>query len=456
MSTLDLRYNVDVIVNISKLSVFRNLFDLMCIVGQSHIIPLSERVRTYYTSAEMLADGWTTSDPEYKAALLAFSQPSYPNRVMVGRWDDEAGAVSTVTIHTAGAGYALNDVITIVQVGGSGATAKVTAVDETGGVVAVTMLTRGADYTVATELATTVAPAGGTGCKVNITAIGETAAQAAATIRAIDSEWYVLVMTGIHNDAADILSVATWAESATPSTAYAYTTNLIDVTTSVTTDIFSQIKALGYKRSIGMYCSNSATPDAVAGIMGYAMGQMRGALRNSAFTLNFKSITGATVETLSTTQFNNIVGKNGNVYINRGEFYNWFQNGTMADGSFFDERVYLDKLANDIQLNVADLFNQVPKVPQTEAGVTQIIGAIVPACDQAVRAGFIAPGRWLGQTILNLEYGDTLVNGYLIQAEPIAEQSKADRDARKSPPIYVAVKLAGAIHSVVIRVDVDR
>lgn len=318
--------------------------------------------------------------------------------------------------------------------------------------------TSGATFGSATRigLATTVNTGSGTGCVVEVQEIGETAAQAAEAVRQADSEWYTLIVTGLEDEAATILSLATWVESATPLSTYAFTTNLIDVPTSVTTDIFSQIKALSYTRTLGFYSTYAAQPDGVAGIIGYAMGQMRGSLRNSAFTLNFKSITGITVEALTATQFNNVVGKGGNVYINRGEFYNWFQNGTMMDGSFFDERIYLDKLANDITLNVSDLFNQVPKVPQTEGGVTQIIGAINPALDAALRTGFVAPGRWLGQNIMNLEYGDSLPNGYLVQAEAIADQAKADRDARKAPPIYVAVKLAGAIHSVVIRVDVDR
>lgn len=51
---------------------------------------------------------------------------------------------------------------------------------------------------------------------------------------------------------------------------------------------------------------------------------------------------------------------------------------------------------------------------------------------------------------------DTLPGGYLIQSEPIDSQSQADRDARKAPPIYVSLKLAGAIHHVTISVDVNR
>ena len=46
--------------------------------------------------------------------------------------------------------------------------------------------------------------------------------------------------------------------------------------------------------------------------------------------------------------------------------------------------------------------------------------------------------------------------GYLIQSEAMAEQSQTERDARNAPPIYVSLKLAGAIHHVTIQVDVNR
>ena len=42
------------------------------------------------------------------------------------------------------------------------------------------------------------------------------------------------------------------------------------------------------------------------------------------------------------------------------------------------------------------------------------------------------------------------------RSEAIDDQSQADRDARKSPPIYICVKLAGSIEFVTIEVYVNR
>ena len=281
----------------------------------------------------------------------------------------------------------------------------------------------------------------------------ETALEAVTACRDADNEWYTFTVCGATT--ADVKAIATYIESATPSSAYFFTTADFDIPAGTAGNIFEFLKEKLYRRTLGQYCSHSDTPDAVAAILGYAMGANNGTA-NSAYTLAYKREIGVTVENLTNTQVEKIKGNNGNIYINRGTYYNVFEQGWMADGTSFDELINLDKLANDIQLAVMDVLYSNPKVPQTDSGVTTIINAINKACDQSVKIGFIAPGVWNGPAVLNLQNGQTLPKGYLVQAEPIASQDQADRDARKSPPIYVATKLAGAIEFVTIRVDVNR
>ena len=128
----------------------------------------------------------------------------------------------------------------------------------------------------------------------------------------------------------------------------------------------------------------------------------------------------------------------------------------MSDGTSFDEILNLDMLCNTIQLNVMDLLYQSKKIPQTEAGVASIVNVINVGCNEFVNTGFIAPGKWNGNKCLNLKNGDYLTAGYLVQSEAVDDQSQADRDARKAPPIYVCCKLAGAIEFVTIQVNVNR
>lgn len=279
----------------------------------------------------------------------------------------------------------------------------------------------------------------------------ETFVEAVQACREAESSWYVVVCADAAK--ADHLLLAAWAESATPSSVYAYTTSDADCITSASTDIGTVLKALSYKRTIGQYSTDD--PLAVVAIMGYAMGANTG-LANSAYTLKFKGEVGIAVEDLTQTQVGYLEGKNLNCYLNYGNYYNIFKEGVMANGYFFDEIINLDMLRNDIQLNLMDLLYQNPKIPQTDAGQSQLIMGCNRACELAVDRGFLAPGLWTGVTVLNLVYGDTLSRGYLCQSEAYSEQSTADREARKAMPIYIAIKEAGAVHSIVVGVYINR
>ncbi|MHB9057146.1 MAG: DUF3383 family protein, partial [Paludibacteraceae bacterium] len=207
-----------------------------------------------------------------------------------------------------------------------------------------------------------------------------------------------------------------------------------------------------YMRALGQY---STTVDAAAAIMGYAMGANTG-LANSAYTLAYKREVGVAAEALTLTQMTMIKSQNGNAYINRGNTYNVFEQGVMANGMHFDDLLGLDMLVNDIQLSVLDLLIGSTKVPHTESGVALLVSAIDKPCVSARNKGFVAPGVWNAAPVLSLNTGDMLQQGYLILSESVAGQSQADRDARIAPPIYVPIKLAGAVEHVSIGIYVNR
>ena len=70
--------------------------------------------------------------------------------------------------------------------------------------------------------------------------------------------------------------------------------------------------------------------------------------------------------------------------------------------------------------------------------------------------GLVAPGVWNGSAIGSLQTGDTLSTGYYVYIQPMDEQAQSDREARKAPPIQIAVKLRGAIHFVDVAITVNR
>lgn len=289
---------------------------------------------------------------------------------------------------------------------------------------------------------------------------GETLVEALQACREASTEWYIAICLGA--EYADHVACAAYIETATPSSVYAYTTSDADCLTGTASppDIFTYLKSLGYSRSIGQYATTQTAvyPNniyAIVAIMGYACGQNSG-LANSAFTLKFKQETGIAVEPLTSTQINIIEGNYGNLYLEYADYYTIFEQGKMADGTFFDERINLDMFVNNLQLTIMDLLYQNPKIPQTDAGVTQLIQACNEACDEAVRVGFLGPGTWTGANVLNLKTDDPLPAGYLVQAEALSTQTQADREARKSVPLYIAIKEAGAVHSVLIGCYVNR
>lgn len=282
-------------------------------------------------------------------------------------------------------------------------------------------------------------------------ASGETGVAAVQACRLANTDWYICYLIGASN--TDHLEIAAYIEALTNNySQYFLDTNSTAVRDNSPGNLFATLHGLNYTRTVGIY---STTTYAGAALMGYPMGATSD-FANSAYTLFGKQLPGVTPSSLTTTQVNNIEGNKGNVYINRANFYNFVEKGSNFDGGWFDEIIYLDKLANQIQLNVADLLYTVPKVPQTEDGMAQIRTVVSAACQNLANIGFIAPGRWGGPSILTLNTGDYLPNGYLVMSDSITSQSQSDRDARIAPNIYVAVKLAGAIQTVLIRINVNR
>jgi hypothetical protein len=382
--TRNLNSIVDITVQISPLAAPRATFNELLIIGTTDVIDTTERIRVYEDPADMLTDGFITTDPEYEAAQIYFSQSPAPRRLWVGRQD------------------------------------------------------------------ITISPA-------------ESCLDAVIACRAAGYDWYMFI--ALAAGSADHKELAEWTESAQPSTLYAFTTADADVleANSSPVGIFEYLKTLNYSRTLGVYSTNQGGSPvlypnnkyAAVSVMAYACGQNTG-LAGSAFTLKFKNLIGIATEPLTSTKINNIEAQNGNVYLSYGNFYSFFEQGKMAKGYFFDEMINLDMLVNNIQLSVADLLNATPKVPQTDEGVTQLVHVVNQACEQAVNIGFLAPGTWTGVDLLNLKTGDMLPKGYVVQTQPLSEQSRADREARKSTPLYVAIKEAGAVHSILIGIYVNR
>lgn len=133
---------------------------------------------------------------------------------------------------------------------------------------------------------------------------------------------------------------------------------------------------------------------------------------------------------------------------------------TSGANNFVDERYNLISYVDYLQVDMYNLLRQTAtKIPQTRRGIAQLVDQAEKTTRQFVRAGVIAPGTWTSPDFFGNH--DTFlenvsVNGYYWLSGLLADQSQADREARKSPVIQGAIKLAGAVHSVNLIVFVNR
>ncbi|EPS5421702.1 TPA: DUF3383 domain-containing protein [Klebsiella michiganensis] len=254
---------------------------------------------------------------------------------------------------------------------------------------------------------------------------------------------------------ADVISVAAAIEASSLSRILAVTTDDVNVLVAGNTDnIGYKLKAAGYGRTFWQYSSSSKF--AAISAFGRAF-TVNFTGNNTTITLKFKTEPGVTYETLTTAQAAAIDAINGNVYVYYANDTAIIQQGVMANGDFFDERHGLDWLQNYVQTNLYNLLYTSPtKIPQTDAGVTRLMTNVEASLDQAVNNGLIAPGVWNGGPIGQIESGDTLTKGYYVYADAVANQAQSDREARKSPVIQAAIKLAGAIHYGDVQINVVR
>lgn len=139
-----------------------------------------------------------------------------------------------------------------------------------------------------------------------------------------------------------------------------------------------------------------------------------------------------------------------------------------------DTPVVLTSGANDFVDNVyniiayidaiqTDMFNLLKgtgtKISQTTRGVNQEVAAAEKTTRGFVRAGVFAPGTWSSpDTFGNIDTFNRNIEqfGFYVLGGLLRDQPQADRVARKSPVIQIAVKNAGAIHSVDLIINFNK
>ncbi len=278
---------------------------------------------------------------------------------------------------------------------------------------------------------------------VGVKGSGETALVALEACRIANMQWYGCAYIGAVT--ADIEALASYVASASPRAYLFGTTDDSAVIAGTTGNLCLTLQASNNDRVITQY---SATADAMVSLMGYI-----GAMVNQAFTLDFKPEPGVAPDSLTDAQATILQGENCNYFATYENGQSWFANGIAASGHFFDEIFGVDILAADIQSQQIALATSVPSIPQSDAGTQMLTAAIMTACNNALKRGFIAAGTWKGETVLKLTPGTTLPNGYSIQVSPMSTLTPTQLAARQTPPIYVCIIFAGSGQSFTLQIN---
>ncbi len=476
---------VRVTVNMSPLAAPRRSFGILMVAGDSNVINGLERYRSY-DSIEAVAEDFGTNAPEYFAAQLYFGQSPKPRTIMIGRWLRTAtaalnnGGILTAAEQLISNWTAITSGTLTITI--DGVEKALTGLDFSGatnlnGVATVinASLTGGDVFwdgekfyvesdTTGTSSAVTAAT-GSIAAQMKLSAstlealipgyAAETPAACAAVLANASSAWYGLMFqASVQPSDSESLAVSAFIEALDLKRIYGVTiTNTNVLSAVVTNDLASEMKDAAYKQS---FCQYSENAYAIASFFGRAFSVNFNANR-STITMMYKQEPGVAAEELTDTQANTLKEKRCNVFVAYVNNTNIIQYGVMSGPAWFDEIHGLDWLQDAVQNSVYNtLYQSKTKIPQTDAGVNQLVNAIGGACGEGVNNGLIAPGVWNADGFGNLQNGDYLKEGFYIYAQPIALQSQADRETRVAPPIQVAVKLAGAIQEVDVLIDVNR
>jgi len=230
---------------------------------------------------------------------------------------------------------------------------------------------------------------------------------------------------------ADILSIASWVEASERI--------MFNTDNTVAYDNALALQTQGFSRTLTMISSSANEyPDASAfGV--FATTSYRGT--DTLKTLKFKNLPTISVENIDAGALLDIKTANANVlYSTAG--VRMVDSGTMADGSWADEVIGADALAEQIRVNVFGMFARAStKIPYTERGVALIEAEVEQALDQYKTNGFIADA---------IDDEGNILPAFTISHTPVRDVATNDKANRISPDIEFTARLAGAIHTVLI------
>lgn len=234
------------------------------------------------------------------------------------------------------------------------------------------------------------------------------------------------------------LEIAQWCEAA--KRIFLNTTNdLTTLSSAITTDVASQLKAASLRYSLTTFSKNAAQYPSAA-VFGRAA-SVNFSAANTTLTLNLKQLSTITAEDLTPAEFDALRSKHASAVIRIGKSVNAYTDSRMASGSWLDTTHGLMWLENRAE---TDLFNLLyltnTKIPFTQTGINTVVGIVERSCQAAVRNGLCGPGY--------LSDGTYLPEGFRVDSVPLADVPSGDISNRIYRGITFVMKGAGALHEV--------
>lgn len=397
------------------------------------------RTARYASLSEMVADGFTSSTPEYLCAQQIFAQDESPEEIVVAKRSSKPTMRWAVT---PVAGNATVYTVTISD-GGTEHEVSVTS-DGTALVSEIIGLLKTAIDALALDITTSdqttylriVADVAGDWFQVaasNVALLKVTQDHAdpgiAADLDAIkaeDSDWYaILCLTGSD---AEILAIAAWAESDDTDRLYLADAQDGRIPLTGTTDIASQVQTLARDRTAVFY-----HPDNRAFFAAAVAGGMLPKDPGSE-TWHAKELSGVAAPQLTSGQQTFCSNKAATIYAAVTATKSVTVGGKVSSGEWIDVIRFIDWVIAEIQAAVFNALSVADKIPFSDRGIAVITNAITGVLRRAV------------------EVGGLIDNDNLTVTAPRASDFTAQQRAvRNLTGVTFEADLAGAIHLATIR-----
>jgi hypothetical protein len=440
----DLNNIVQVVISRETQSIARASFGIPAIISEFSTAKTTEvfsRTRYYASLTEMVNDGWSTYDLEYKAAQIFFSQNPKVSQVMIGRKDsgDANWTAAFTAILIEQQNWYTFEILASKSVKILWDADFITGnlIDITINGVAVTQVPFNTDQATTMSDLETQIEADIANSVVTVSA----ARELTITITDTVASSIVVAVTGGASQAGETITyddtgveaaikeAAAWAE--TQVKLYFYADNDATTITSGTSDLAYFMDSQNYDRTVSIYHPNARTAQTPAWMEAAFPGEAL-PFDPGTQTWAYKTLAGVASYQLTSSQRTNALGKNANIYTETAGV-DITEEGKVASGEWIDIIRGIDDLTASLQEEIFSNLIQVRKIPYTDEGATLIAGVV--------------------EGVLNNKSGNPglLVKDSIVVTAPlVADVAPADKIARLLPDINFTATLQGAIHKVEI------